>query len=264
LTKPIGIVENRIIRKAGVIMLSERRDRLFKQSGEFLARVTSSIKGPVALAYSYQTEDTVALDMLLRLGLKEFIVFTLDTNKLFPELKSYHEEVENFFGITIRRVCPDPHEEAELDRVQGAFGMRDSIEARQLCCKIRKVKPLAKFLQGKSAWVTGLRSAQSVTRSDMREVEYDGQFHLLKLNPLVHWSEEDVNRYIKENGLPRNPLYAKGFSSIGCAPCTRPVKAGEDIRAGRWWWENPEYRECGCMVNNRREEGENVSTVKLG
>jgi phosphoadenosine phosphosulfate reductase len=245
-------------------MSSENDGSCFRWTREFLSSTAARIRGVVALACSYQAEDIAALDMLLKVKPPEIEVFTLDTGRLFPELKPYHEELERFFRMTITRIVPDADEERELLGGQGEFGMRDSLPARQLCCKIRKVKPLAKFLRGKSAWVTGLRSAQSVTRSDMREVEYDGQFRLLKLNPLVHWSEEDVNRYIKENGLPRNPLYAKGFRSIGCAPCTRPVKAGEDIRAGRWWWENPEYRECGCMVNNRREEGENVSTVKLG
>jgi phosphoadenosine phosphosulfate reductase len=245
-------------------MSSENDGGCFRWTREFLAATAARINGPVVLACSYQAEDIAALDILLQVKPPEIEVFTLDTGRLFPELKPYHAELEKFFCITITRLYPDADEEGELLSGQGEFGMRESLEARRLCCRVRKVTPLAKFLQGKSAWVTGLRSAQSITRSGMREIEYDGQFRLLKLNPLVHWSEEDVNRYISDRGLPRNPLYAKGFRSIGCAPCTRPVKAGEDIRAGRWWWENPENRECGCMKDTRRGEGKNVSTVKLG
>jgi phosphoadenosine phosphosulfate reductase len=245
-------------------MSSEINEDCCRRSEEFLERVTAAIRGPVALAFSYQAEDTVALDLLRRLRVEELEVFTLDTRRLFPELEKYHGEIESFFGVTVERRYPDAEEERELEAVQGEFGMRESLQARRLCCRIRKVKPLAQFLRGKSAWVTGLRSSQASTRSDMRDIEYDGQFKLLKLNPLVHWSEDEVNRYIDERGLPRNPLYAKGFRSIGCAPCTRPVKPGEDVRAGRWWWENPENRECGCMVKDRRDYGRDASTVKLG
>jgi phosphoadenosine phosphosulfate reductase len=250
-------------------MSSESGGDCFSRSEEFLSRVTAVIRGPIALAYSYQAEDTVALDMLLKLGLRELSVFTLDTKKLFPELADYHRQVEDFFAVNIERLCPDEDEERELDIRQGEFGMRESLADRQLCCRIRKVKPLMFFLEGKSAWITGLRASQSVTRSGMRELEYDSQFKLIKINPLVDWSWEDVERYLSEKSLPRNPLYEKGFKSIGCAPCTRPVKAGEDIRAGRWWWENPENRECGCMKKNgrddeRRDGGWRVSTVNSG
>ncbi|MDR1257013.1 MAG: phosphoadenylyl-sulfate reductase [Spirochaetaceae bacterium] len=245
-------------------MSSEKEADCFRRTKEFLEHTAARIRGAVVLAHSYQAEDTVALDILLKLKMPELLVFTLDTGRLFPELEPYHRELEEFFGIKISRIVPDADEERELLRAQGEFGMKDSLEARRLCCRIRKIKPLARFLQGKSAWVTGLRASQSVTRYGMRALEYDEQFRLLKFNPLVDWNEGDVNRYIEERGLPRNPLYAKGFRSIGCAPCTRPVKAGEDIRAGRWWWENPEYRECGCMTNGRREREQYAGTIKLG
>ena len=245
-------------------MSSEKEADCFRRSAEFLAATVPRIRGTVVLACSYQAEDIAALDMLLTLKIPSLEVFTLDTGRLFPELEPYHGELEEFFGVKITRLRPGADEERELLDAQGEFGMRESLEARRLCCDIRKVKPLAKFLQGKSAWITGLRALQSVTRSGMREIEYDGQFRLIKLNPLVHWTEEDVGRYTAERGLPQNPLYSKGFKSIGCAPCTRPVKAGEDIRAGRWWWENPENRECGCMLENRRKHEPDAGTVKLG
>jgi phosphoadenosine phosphosulfate reductase len=241
-------------------------ENLFRRAGQFLSRVTSLINGKICLAYSYQAEDTVALDMALKSGLTDFEVFTLDTRKLFPELAAYHDELEKFFGIHIRRCCPDTDEEKTLEGKLGEFGMWDSVESRKYCCDIRKVKPLARYLRGKSAWITGLRASQSQTRAAMRSLEYDGQFELIKINPLVDWSEENVFAYIDKHGLPLNPLYGKGFRSIGCSPCTRPVKAGEDIRAGRWWWEDPNQRECGCMVKHRQEKEHerNTATIKLG
>ncbi|MDR1362701.1 MAG: phosphoadenylyl-sulfate reductase [Spirochaetaceae bacterium] len=245
-------------------MVSEKDSDLFHRSEVFLSHVASSIKGGLCLAYSYQAEDTVVLDMLLKLGLSEFDVFTLDTKRLFPEMDVYHKKVEEFFGIDILRCYPDVDEEAELEAKLGEFGMWDSVESRKYCCDIRKVRPLSRFLQGKSAWFTGLRASQSETRADMRSLEYDDQFGLIKINPLVDWSEEAVFAYINERGLPLNPLYGNGFRSIGCSPCTRPVKAGEDVRAGRWWWEDPNQRECGCMVKYRQEHEQNAATIKLG
>jgi phosphoadenosine phosphosulfate reductase len=126
--------------------------------------------------------------------------------------------------------------------------MRASLENRHLCCQVRKVNPLGKILAGKSAWVTGLRASQSITRTDLKVLEYDEKFGLIKINPLADWSEEDLSAYIVKHGLPLNPLYVQGFKSIGCVPCTRPVNEGEDIRAGRWWWENPEHKECGLHL----------------
>lgn len=259
-------------------MSSENNGKPRGESEQFLSRVTSAIKGKIYLAYSYQAEDTVALDMLVKSAAADTGVFTLDTGKLFPELAAYHMEVEKFFGVSIERLHPDSSEVIELEAGQGEFGMRDSIEARKHCCDIRKVRPLSRLLAGKSAWLTGLRAAQSVTRAGMRLLEYDEQFGLIKINPLVHWSEEDINEYIEKHGLPRNPLYEKGFRSIGCMPCTRPVREGEDIRAGRWWWEDPTQRECGCMVkqgqskqqgqeprqHSEKKHERNSATIKLG
>jgi phosphoadenosine phosphosulfate reductase len=220
-------------------------------SGELLFRITKKIAGPIALAFSYQAEDAAALHLLLQCGIKDLEVFTLDTLKLFPETFSYHEELEKFFHITITKYRPDAAEIKELEAKLGdEWGMRASLENRHFCCQVRKVTPLGKILAGKSAWVTGLRSSQSVTRSDLRVLEYDEKFGLLKINPLFDWSEDNLSAYIKKYGLPLNPLYDKGFKSIGCAPCTRAVKEGEDIRAGRWWWENPEHKECGLHLKN--------------
>jgi phosphoadenosine phosphosulfate reductase len=221
-----------------------------------LERILESVRGPVALAFSYQAEDAAALHLLLQCnsgskgGISDLEVFTLDTHKLFPEIAAYHQALEAFFGIPIRAYQPDPTEEKDLEAKLGEWGMRDSLENRHLCCDVRKVHSLQKILATKNAWVTGLRASQSVTRSDVKMLEYDEQFNLIKINPLYNWSEEDLGAYTQKYKLPVNPLYAKGFKSIGCAPCTRPVKDGEDIRAGRWWWENPEHKECGLHRKN--------------
>ena len=133
----------------------------------------------------------------------------------------------------------------ELYQTQGINGHYEGIDNRKRCCNIRKIEPLKRALENVDIWITGLRASQSITRIDMPLVEYDAAFNVIKVNPLIKWSETDVWDYIKENRVPYNKLHNKGFPSIGCAPCTRAIKEGEDVRAGRWWWENPEHKECG-------------------
>jgi phosphoadenosine phosphosulfate reductase len=220
-------------------------------SSDFLPDITAKIKGPIALAFSYQAEDLAALHLLLQCNIESLEVFTLDTKKLFPEIHAYHRDLEDFFAVPINKYSPDPAAEKNLEAKLGEWGMRESLENRHLCCQIRKVDPLGKILRGKSAWVTGLRAAQSVTRTGLAVLEYDEKFKLIKINPLAAWSEKDLAVYIEKHRLPLNPLYARGFKSIGCAPCTRAVREDEDIRAGRWWWENPEHKECGLHIKER-------------
>ncbi|MDR3201149.1 MAG: phosphoadenylyl-sulfate reductase [Spirochaetales bacterium] len=212
----------------------------------------SDIKGPIALAFSHQAEDIAVLHLTLACKPESLEVFTLDTGKLFPETLSFHDEAEKFFGISIIKYRPEPDELRTLENKLGPWGMRESLENRHLCCSVRKVIPLQKALKGKTAWITGLRAAQSVTRTDLKIREYDEANGLLKINPIAAWTDEQLSAYIRENGLPIHPLYAKGFKSIGCEPCTRAVKEGEDIRAGRWWWENPEHKECGLHLKERK------------
>jgi len=139
------------------------------------------------------------------------------------------------------------HEDVEtLESAEGLFSFRESLDKRHACCAIRKVEPLGRALKGLSGWVTGMRREQSVTRSDLTAIELDRlNGDILKINPLLEWTEQQLNEYTKENGLPVNRLYSQGYRSIGCAPCTRAVQPDEDVRAGRWWWENPENKECG-------------------
>ncbi|GHV02772.1 phosphoadenosine phosphosulfate reductase [Campylobacterota bacterium] len=213
-----------------------------------LSDIVSKIKGTIALSFSYQAEDIVTLDLLLKTKAQDIEVFALDTLKHFQACKTYHKQVEDFYGINIKTYKPDQNAVDRLEIKLGEYGMRGSLEDRHLCCEIRKVKPLEIALQGRSAWVTGLRAAQSVTRANLQIVECDAKYKLFKIAPIASWSEKEVFDYISTHHLPLNELYSQGFKSIGCEPCTRAVKEGEDVRAGRWWWENPEHKECGLHI----------------
>ena len=201
-------------------------------------------KGKIALSSSLSVEDQLLTEMVVNID-AEVRIFTLDTGRLFPETydlidrtaKKYNKEIEVFFP-----------EAADIEKMVHDKGMNlfySSIENRKLCCNLRKLKPLARAMKGLEVWITGLRREQSVTRVDMQMVEWDENNNLLKLNPLINWTEEEVWKYVKEHNIPYNPLHKKGFVSIGCQPCTRAILPGEDPRAGRWWWENPDTRECG-------------------
>jgi phosphoadenosine phosphosulfate reductase len=214
-------------------------------SGEELGEVLGDVRGKIALAFSYQAEDMAVLSLLSDMGLRDLEVFTLDTGKNFSETESYHKEVEGFFHIVIERYGPGDGALEALEKELGEWGIRESLEKRHFCCQVRKVEPLGRALAGKSAWITGLRAAQSVTRTGLQVREYDHVHGMIKINPLFDWSDEDLAGYVRRRGLPLHPLYEQGFRSIGCAPCTRAVSPGEDIRAGRWWWEDPGHKECG-------------------
>lgn len=218
----------------------------FEQSSERLCAAIRAINGQIKLAFSHQIEDVIIIDMLARLGiLPQIVVFTLDTHKLFAQSYQHQREVEQFFHITIQSFRVEGEELAKVEREIGEWGMRESLEKRKECCHMRKILPLRRALQGASAWISGIRAAQSVTRAQVGLVENDLQFGLQKINPLFDWSDAAVWEYANAHKLPQNPLYAQGFASIGCAPCTRAIKAGESIRAGRWWWEDPDHKECG-------------------
>ena len=198
----------------------------------------------VALSSSLAAEDQVLTDIILKQD-KNATIFTLDTGRLHPETYDVMDATNLKYGVKIDVFFPLNEKVQELYQTQGINGHYESIENRKNCCNIRKIEPLKRALKGLDVWITGLRAAQSVTRVDMPLVEWDENFKVIKVNPLINWSEENVWDYIKENRVPYNKLHDKGFPSIGCAPCTRAIKDGEDIRAGRWWWENPEHKECG-------------------
>ncbi len=204
----------------------------------------------IALAWS-GAEDVVVVDMLVKINPKARI-FTLDTGRLNPETYDLIDKVREKYGIEIEVIFPDAAEVEEMVRKQGVNLFYQSVENRKLCCNLRKVQPMKRMLSTLDAWITGLRRDQAVTRTILKKIEIDEAFGgIIKLNPLADWSHKDVWDYIHKYNVPYNELHDKGYPSIGCAPCTRSVKPGEDIRAGRWWWESPEGRECGLHVKPR-------------
>lgn len=198
----------------------------------------------IALSSSLAAEDQVLTDIIFKID-KNVRVFTLDTGRLHPETYDVMDATNLKYQVKIDVLFPNLQDVEKLYKTQGINGHYESIENRKACCNIRKIEPLKRALKGVEVWITGLRSAQSITRANMPLVEWDENFKVIKVNPLISWSESDVWDYIKKNRVPYNKLHDKGFPSIGCAPCTRAIKDGEDIRAGRWWWENPEHKECG-------------------
>ncbi len=201
----------------------------------------------IALASSLQAEEMVILDMAWKVhpGVR---VFTLDTGRLHEETYIAMERLRERYGIVIESYFPNREAVESLEREKGFYSFRQSVEERKWCCRIRKLEPLARALKDLDAWITGLRRGQAVTRTAIQKVEYDQSHGLIKINPVADWSDEQVWNYIRTHDVPYNALHDLGYPSIGCAPCTRAIKAGEDIRAGRWWWEMPESKECGLHV----------------
>ena len=172
-------------------------------------------------------------------------IFTLDTGRLFQETYDLYDKTISRYKINIRILFPDNKDVEEMVNKYGANLFYKDIEKRKTCCRIRKIEPLKRAIHGKKFWITGLRNEQSDSRINNKLFEYDEINNIIKINPLIHWSEKEVWDYIKEKDIPYNVLHDKGFNSIGCMPCTRAVLPGEDSRAGRWWWENKGHKECG-------------------
>jgi phosphoadenosine phosphosulfate reductase len=215
---------------------------------EVLAWTERKFGARAAIATSFGAEDMVLLDMARRHA-PSLRLFTIDTGRLPPETYELMEVARKRYGIAVETFFPQRERVEALESAQGFFSFRQSIEARQECCALRKVEPLRRALAGREAWVTGRRRDQSVTRTELSVLEVDlDHGGLLKINPLAAWSAREVWTYLRTNGVPYNTLHDRGYLSIGCAPCTRAVKPFEDERAGRWWWESPEHRECGLHV----------------
>lgn len=212
---------------------------------EILRAGIKAARGAVSLACSFSMEDVAIIDIAHAAGLP-MGVFALDTGRLNEETYEIAEALTERYRLKIDWYFPRHTDVEALESAEGLFSFRESLDKRHACCAIRKVEPLGRALKGLSGWVTGMRREQSVTRSDLHAVEHDAMNGgILKINPLINWSEEQLLAYTEEQRLPKNRLYSQGYRSIGCAPCTRAVKAGEDVRAGRWWWENAEHKECG-------------------
>jgi phosphoadenosine phosphosulfate reductase len=214
---------------------------------------------PAVFASSLAAEDMVLTDLILKAGLP-IGIFSLETGRLHKETLGMVERVQERYGYEIALYRPVQADVDAYVEKKGVNAFYDSVELRKECCQIRKVEPLGRALSGKKSWVTGQRRAQSATRSDLSVQEYDGSHSMEKFNPLADWSEQEVWDYIRANDVPYNPLHDQGYPSIGCEPCTRAIQPGEDVRAGRWWWENPDSKECGLHL----VDGKLIRIKKVG
>lgn len=212
---------------------------------DFLRIGIEAAAGPVSLACSFSLEDVAIIDIAHRAGL-QLGVFAIDTGRLPEETYEVADALTERYRLKIDWYFPRNEQVERLEREKGLYSFRESLENRHECCHIRKVEPLSRALRGLAGWVTGMRREQSVTRSDLKAIELDElNGGIIKINPLIDWSEEQLLSYTDQHRLPKNRLFSLGYRSIGCAPCTRAVGPGEDARAGRWWWESPENKECG-------------------
>lgn len=199
----------------------------------------------VVFANSFGAEDMVLTDIISRFFRDKITIFSLDTGRLPVETYIVMQEAEEKYDIKLKVYYPQTEAVENYVRSEGINAFYNSVDLRKGCCGVRKIEPLKRALKDQDAWITGLRSAQSVTRTKLAKFEYDEGFGLNKCNPLADWSEEETWAFIKANDVPYNKLHDMNYPSIGCAPCTRAITVGEDVRAGRWWWENPESKECG-------------------
>jgi phosphoadenosine phosphosulfate reductase len=227
-------------------MLTENFDGLVAATRAMLAKVASDFS-PAVFASSLAAEDMVLTDLILRAKLP-IRIFTLETGRLHKETLAVLDRIKEKYDYEVALYKPETAAVDAYVQQNGLNAFYDSIEMRKECCHIRKVEPLKRALAGNKAWVTGQRRSQSTTRAALDLQENDEAHGMTKFNPLADWSEEDVWHYIRSNDVPYNALHDKGYPSIGCEPCTRAIQPGEDVRAGRWWWENPDSKECGLHV----------------
>ena len=216
---------------------------------ELLQHVVARFGQGIALASSLSAEDQVVTDMLVGI-VEQPRIFTLDTGRLPQETYDAIDATRKKYGIELKVLFPDTGAVERMVAERGVNLFYDSIENRKLCCAVRKVEPLKRELAGLEAWMTGLRREQAATRGQLERIEWDQGNGLIKVNPLIDWTAEDVWQYVRERDVPCNALHDKGYPSIGCAPCTRAIAAGESLRDGRWWWEDPEQKECGLHVQD--------------
>ena len=222
-----------------------------KEPQEVLRWALKEFHPRVALASSFGAEDMVLIDMMCKIN-PAVRVFTLDTGRLHPETYDVMDKVREKYGIKIEVYYPQTHALENIVREHGLDLFYKSVTLRHLCCQVRKVEPLNRALSELDAWITGLRRDQAPTRSSIRKVELDLEHNnIVKVNPLAEWTSDEVWGYIRLNSVPYNRLHDKGYPSIGCEPCTRPIKLGEDARTGRWWWEHSD-KECGLHYSHRR------------
>jgi phosphoadenosine phosphosulfate reductase len=229
-------------------------DRRLAEAADLSERLTLLDRiapGPVVFSTSLGLEDQAILHAVAEVGAK-IEIFTLDTGRLFPETIETIERSERRYGLRICVVTPEANDVQTLVARDGVMGFRLSVEARKACCDVRKVRPLKRALAGAGSWITGLRRGQSAGRGTVAFAAWDAEHNLVKINPLADWPLDRLEAYIAAHDIPVNPLHAQGFPSVGCQPCTRAIRPGEDVRAGRWWWENEDGKECGLHANPAR------------
>jgi len=235
------------------LTLKNKISRISEQAGvlsidELLIQLTEEFPGEVIFSTSFSYEDQIVTHKILSNNLP-IKIFTLDTGRLFPETYSVWNATNEKYNTHIKAFYPDHSLLEDFVAEKGPNSFYESVENRKGCCYIRKVEPLKRALKGNSIWITGLRAEHSIDRHNMPQVEWDESNNIIKYHPLLHWTFDEVKQYISENKIPYNPLHDRGFVSIGCAPCTRAIKPGEDFRAGRWWWEDAANKECGLHVH---------------
>lgn len=242
-----------IITKTGKLkQISESQPDL---AAEEIIRLTLEEYGSenVVLASSLSIEDQVLTHMLAGMTEKPRI-FTLDTGRLFAESYETMEKTMLRYGFRFELLCPENSELEKMIEMHGPNLFYRSIELRKLCCTVRKVQPLQRVLATANAWMCGLRRTQSITRDELKAVEWDENNDITKVNPLHNWTEDQVWEFVRSNDIPYSSLQDRGFRSIGCAPCTRSVSSDDDMRAGRWWWEEPEHKECGLHLKPKNDQ----------
>ena len=237
-----------------MIKTAEELNIRFENSSprQVLEYFLNEYKGKIIQSSSLGAEDQVLTDMITKID-KKIKIFTLDTGRLFPETYELIERTNKQYDININIYFPDWQKVEKMVRDKGINLFYRSIENRKLCCHLRKIEPSKRALEGFDIWVSGIRKDQTVSRFYTKMVEWDETNRLIKVNPLLNWTEKHVWDYIKKNNVPYNELHDRGFSSIGCQPCTRAIKSGDDFRAGRWWWEEPDNKECG--LHNGKNPG---------
>jgi len=232
--------------KSHLTDLTHQSDRL--SVAEFIKLLTEQFPGQVTFSSSFSYEDQVIAHEILHNQLPVSI-FTLDTGRLFAETYSVWNNTNEKYQANITAYYPDYKLLETFVTEKGPNAFYESVENRKQCCFIRKVEPLKRALAGNAIWITGLRAEHSPDRHDLSIIEWDETNQIIKYNPILHWTTEQVKKYIDDNNVPYNPLHDRGFVSIGCAPCTRAIRPGEDFRAGRWWWEDAAKKECGLHIH---------------
>lgn len=202
---------------------------------------------PLTFANSLGAEDMVLTDLIAKYQ-PDIEMFSLDTGRLPQETYDLMQELRKRYSVALKIYFPDSARVEDYVAQHGVNGFYDSVDKRKACCHMRKVEPLKRALAGKKGWITGMRRDQAQTRSSLDQSAFDADHGLQKINPLLDWSNAEVWEYLKQNAVPYNKLHDQFYPSIGCAPCTRAVTPGEDIRSGRWWWEQPDSKECGLHV----------------